>query len=716
MLKMLKSLHHPKTYPQGTETALSLRDTGACRFSLPPELVFILQLFLLWLMLFTVLRIGLLIRNALLFSSIPVQTLFKSFLVGSRFDCIVVCQLLLPLLAWLLIPRFGWQYQKRLVHLLPLVFSLLWAPLIFLSMAEWEFYWEFQDRFNNLAIQYLADDPSTVLSMIWNGYPVLWYCSLWVCITALLHYGQKRLLKRSLLPIPFTLNRHLQQVIPVGVLVAIFLFVGARGTLRQGPPLRWGDAYFSDTAAANHLALNGIFCLTKSILERSNNDRSGFWLKSVPQDKAFTVVRNLVLQPGDRLFSPEQYPLLRIPGESSRTVEFSPRPRNLVVILMESFSGEFVHTLGAPYNATPRFDQLSKQGILFDHFFSQGSHTHQGIFATLCSFPNLPGYEFLMSNDAGMQPFLSLPSILKNKGYQTLYVYNGSNTWDNQEGFFRNQGVQVFIGRDDYINPLHKDPTWGVSDEDMFMRAAEEIGRLTKSRPTFAFLQTLSNHVPFNLPPPAPFNDLTGPQQLLPRLNGIRYADWALGNFIDKVSREPWFKNTLFVILGDHGFAFESKQAELDLDDYHIPLLIYYPGDTRYAGRRVHTVASQVDVLPTSLGVLGIRTANQAWGRDLFRLDSSDPGWAVLKPAGNSQKVAFIQGNSLLVMKPGFNSELWQYKLNPWQANTINGQNSMAIDLSQSLCSYLKTGLTALQTNRTGMASAELIKLNTKDN
>ena len=92
---------------------------------------------------------------------------------------------------------------------------------------------------------------------------------------------------------------------------------------------------------------------------------------------------------------------------------------------------------------------------------------------------------------------------------------------------------------------------------------AEEIRRLSAKGPTFALLQTLSNHAPFNLPPPAPFNDISGPQQLLPRLNGIRYADWALGNFFDKVSKEPWFKDTLFVILGDHGFPFESKQAEI---------------------------------------------------------------------------------------------------------------------------------------------------------
>jgi hypothetical protein len=78
--------------------------------------------------------------------------------------------------------------------------------------------------------------------------------------------------------------------------------------------------------------------------------------------------------------------------------------------------------------------------------------------------------------------------------------------------------------------------------------------------------------------------------------------------------------------------------------------------------------------------------------------------------------VAFVQGESLLVMKLDFNPELWKYKLNPWQANTVRGQSSVVTDLSQTLCAYLKTGLTALQTNRAGVDSAELLKFKMERN
>jgi len=677
-------------------------------FTLAGELKFILQIFLLWMLLFLFFRAGLLLSNADLFSPVPAKTLLASFLVGCRFDCLVACQIVLPLLAWILLPVLGWQYSPCIVRWMPLGLTLLWSPVLFLAMAEWQFYGEFQDRFNNLAVQYLNDSPSTVLSMLWHGFPLARYCGIVVLMAGLLYYCLKLLLSRSGLPGTFTWKRYTARVLPFGLLLAIFFVIGARGTLRQGPPLRWGDAYFSDCAAANQLALNGIFTLSRTILQRNRNSRASAWVKTMPADRALAVTRDLVLQPGDRLLAPAEYPLLRVPGEGPRAVQFSPRPRNLVIILMESFLGEFVGALGAPHNATPCFDQLSKKGMLFDHFFSQGTHTHQGLFATLCSVPNLPGFEFLMSDTAGKQPFRSLPAILSEQGYQTVYIYNGSPAWDNQEGFFRNQGMRHFVGRDDYINPLHNDPTWGVSDEDMFMRAADEIGRLSAQGPAFALLQSLSNHAPFNLPPPAPFNDISGPRHLLPRLNGLRYADWALGKFFDTASQKPWFRETLFVVLADHGYPFESKQADIDLDEYHIPLLIYYPGDTRYAGRRIHTIGSQVDVLPTSLGLLEVRYAGQSWGRDLFRLDARDHGWAVIKPAGNSQKAAFIHDDSLLILKPGFNPELYKFELNPWRAVKTSGQPGMASSLSRNASAYLQTAITALITKHAGITPQKI--------
>jgi phosphoglycerol transferase MdoB-like AlkP superfamily enzyme len=668
----------------------------------PSEISYLAGLFTAWLSIFSLLRLGLLLRNINLAEGIPLKILSQSFLVGVRFDIAVTCYLLFPLLAWGLIPKYGWQYQARVLRFFPWALSVLWSPLIFLSMAEWEFYREFQDRFNLLAVQYIREDPGTVVSMIWHGYPVVRYLLLWTVFTALFFSAMKFLSNRSALPAEFSRERYLRRTLPAALVFLLLFVAGVRGGVQRGAPLRWGDAYFSKYTYANHLALNGMYMLSRTVIEQAKN-RKQYWLTRLPDNKALEEARTMVLQEGDRLVDEKTYPLFRTPGTQGSSIEFRAKPRNIVIILMESLSAEFVGALGASYHATPNLDQLVRKGILFERFFSQGTHTHQGLFATIVSFPHLPDFEYLMKTSPGQQKFRSFITLLHEKGHESMYIYNGSFTWDNQEGFFRNQGMKHFIGRDDFVNPKFMDPTWGVSDEDVFLRGIEEISQATVKTPVFALLQTLSNHAPFDLPKPAPFNDVKGPDHLIPRLNGIRYADWALGKFMELAAKKPWFSETLFVIVGDHGFAFEESKAMMDLSVYHVPLLLYYPGDTRFAGKRIKTVGSQVDILPTVMGLAGISSPHQAWGRDLFRLRDGDEGWAVVKPSGNTQLVGFISGDRLLVLTPKLRPVMYQYGLNPWDAKQITAAPEELARLSGNAYGYVQTALSALLTNRAGV-------------
>ena len=338
-----------------TKTACGMPGTAARSSVITGELIVILQIFFLWMLLFLFFRAGLLLSNAVLFSSVPAKTLFTSFLVGCRFDCLVACQIVLPLLAWLLLPVLGWQYSPCIVRWMPAGLTLLWSPVLFLAMAEWRFYGEFQDRFNNLAIQYLYDSPSTVLSMLWHGYPLAQYACIWLLMAGLLYYCLKLLLRRSGLPGTFTWKRYTARVLPAGLLLAIFLVIGARGTLLRGPPLRWGDACFSDCAAANHLALNGIFTLSRTIEQRSHNSRASAWMKTMPADRALAVTRDLVLQPGDRLLAPAEYPLLRVSGESPRAVQFLPATAQSCYYSHGEFPGRVRRRAGRSLQRYPLF-------------------------------------------------------------------------------------------------------------------------------------------------------------------------------------------------------------------------------------------------------------------------------------------------------------------------------------------------------------------------
>ena len=674
------------------------------QFRPPVELGWLLAVALSGLIMFALLRLGMIWRNEALAADVPLALLAKSFLVGLRFDLVVVCVLLIPFILWMMLPRWGWQYQPALVKHLPRWMLLFWAPALFVGLVEWEFYREFHERFNQLAIQYLAEDSLTVGSMIWHGYPVLRYLAAWLLLSLVFTWLVHRLSRKTLSPPTWSSRRHWRVVLPLAVMTLLLAVAGARGSVTRGTPIRWGDAYFSQSEFANHLALNGVYMLGTAYRHHGHNKETyGAWMKHMTPAAALEQTRRMVLMQDDALLDSTKYPLLRRAGKGVRTLSYNSEPEHVVLILMESFSAEFVGALGAGYRATPEFDKLTKQGILFDHFFSQGTHTHQGLFATMCSFPNLPGFEYLMQNSHGRQPFPSLPAELSHEHFNTSYVYSGDYRWDNQQGFFRNQGISRFIGRDDFVNPVFVNPTWGVSDEDVFLRGVQETSELATKGHAFVLVQTLSNHAPFDLPKPAPFADLQGPERLIKRLNGIRYSDWALGQFFEKTRSQPWFNKTLFVILGDHGFGYEAPRARLDLGVHHVPLLLYYPGDRRFAGRRVNTVGSQVDVVPTVLGLLGHHSPHQSWGRDLFHLPAGDKGWAVVKPSGSQQVVALVEADRLFVTAPGMKPLAYRYTLNPWTADEITVADTDMQNAMQHLHGYVQTALKTLLDHKAGV-------------
>ncbi|EKM94659.1 hypothetical protein C211_17345, partial [Stutzerimonas degradans] len=483
-----------------------------------------------------------------------------------------------------------------------------------------------------------------------------------------------------------------------GVLLVVGV-VAARGTLRQGPPLRWGDAFTTASTFANHLGQNATLSLYDAARNRFSSHRDNSWKATLPVADAQAITRELLLTANDRLVDAELAPVRRDfqpPADGQLAV------RNVVVILMESFAGRYVGALGSADGITPNFDRLTGEGLLFERFFANGTHTHQGMFASMACFPNLPGFEYLMQTPEGGHRFSGLPQLLGARAFDDVYVYNGDFAWDNQAGFFGNQGMKRFVGRNDYVNPVVSDPTWGVSDQDMFTRAAEELGKLDNGAPFYALLQTLSNHTPYALPEQLPVAAVEGHGALDQHLTAMRYSDWALGQFFDKVRNQPWFKQTLFVVVGDHGFGAPEEVTEMDLLRFHVPLLLIAPGVTERFGSRREVVGTQVDVVPTIMGRLGGEVRHQCWGRDLLSLAADDPGFGIVKPSGSDQTVALIRGDRVLVQPKEQPARLYRYRLGGEPAGERIAAAEDQPQLLRQLHAYLQTATASLLANTSG--------------
>jgi phosphoglycerol transferase MdoB-like AlkP superfamily enzyme len=312
------------------------------------------------------------------------------------------------------------------------------------------------------------------------------------------------------------------------------------------------------------------------------------------------------------------------------------------------------------------------------------------------------------------QEFSGLPSLLHRQGYQTVFLYNGLFSWDNKEGFFRQHGMDRFIGTEDFIDPVFVDPVWGVSDYDVFMRAKEEFRAMDAKGPFFGAILTLSNHSPFNLPDPLPFDRIETGDDMEPRFNSMRYADWALGEFFRQARNEPWFENTLFVLTGDHGFGSPPALTEMQLDRQHVPLLFFSPAlDPAAIGHRT-TVASQVDIGPSVLGLLGLDAPHQGWGRNLFDPGLEDEGFAVVKPSGGDDLVALIEGDYVLIREPRGKTLLYCCDFGfPPKIDLLprESEPELRAAMLKRMQAYVETGLRVLRERHLGLPEENKIGL-----
>ena len=649
---------------------------------------------LAWTVLFELLRLVLVVATWSHHGDATVPLILESFLRGSRFDLSMAAKCALIFSLWMIWRPCAGRREKRIVFG---AFALVALVAIFALIAEVEFYKEFEQRLGRLAFEYFSaksEHNAIIAGMIWHGYPVVRWTLACFAIWLLFVWLVRPLFVKQSASASAIGSRFVVTVLWLAISVVAF-----RGGLQQSV-LRWGDGYFSQNTYANQMAQNGLFTLVDALRHPESRQKlAAQWERVLPLEKATELVRQITLLPGEKLVEPDTHLLLRTSPPSTIALK---RPHNVVVVVMESFTARFCGATGARFGATPNYDALAKEGILFDRAFSVGTHTAQGIYGTLCSFPHLPDFETLMKQPLGQQPFRSLPAILSEAGFETLFLYNGLFSWDNKEGFFRNHGMQRFIGRNDYKDPTFVDPDWGVSDLDVFNRAVKEFSEIAqRKKPFLGVVLTLSNHSPFNLPKIPGLSPIEGGGEQNQRLNGVHYADWAVGEFIKAARQTIWFDDTLFVFTGDHGFGIPPNLTELGLLHMHVPILFYGPAILGTQHETRHTVASQLDILPSILGILGTETTHQAFGRDLFRLDASDKGHACVKDSGGAF-VGWIEGSEVMVGNGGKLVSLYQYDFSfPPSATpqNIDGRKEM----TERMQAFVQSGIWTIKQRRAGL-------------
>lgn len=561
-------------------------------------------------------------------------SLMGSFFWGTLFDLGGAIWWSIPLILLLaVLPSrcFDHRGARVLVHVAFFVFLFL---LFFGAVAEWVFWDEFGVRFNFIAVDYLVY-TTEVIGNIRESYPMPLILGGIAAAAAGAHLLLWRLgwVRRWL--------DHARE--PAGTRWRTALPMAA-ACLAGGILLNEEELPAFNNNYNRELGKSGLWSLFAAF--RANQLDYDRFYPTMPVDAAFKRMHGELAKDGSQGIAGDPKDLLRWvanPGPEQHL--------NVIQITVESLSASFLARYGNTENITPHLDALMPHAMVFDQFYATGNRTDRGMEALTLALPPTPGRSLVKRPQN--ENLFTLGSVFRSRGYETSFIYGGFGYFDNMNHFFSRNGYDVLDRHDVDKADITFANVWGACDEDLFRWALRRADQShAGGKPFFQFVMTTSNHRPYTFPD----GRIDLPSKISGRSGAVKYTDYAIGKFLRDAQSRPWFKNTLFVIVADH-CASSAGKAELPVQNYRIPLLIYAPGG-QIRPQAVNTLTSQADFAPTLLGLLGWSYPSRFFGWNVLALPAGTPGRALI---GNYQKLGLYENGRLSVLKPVRQSQTYDY-------------------------------------------------------
>jgi phosphoglycerol transferase MdoB-like AlkP superfamily enzyme len=421
-----------------------------------------------------------------------------------------------------------------------------------------------------------------------------WYVVLvWVVLVALVVYITRRWQVGSK---PLRPAWQIFLVHSVLMTVAVFLFIGGvKGGFRHSTrPITLSNAgEYVDKPKEMFIVLNTPFCIFKT-LKRSDYQRADYFRSE---------------QEMNAVYSPIHTPDPNAPAF---------RPKNVVILIWESFGKEMVGTYnrdlenGTYKGYTPFIDSLMRHSKVHWYSFANGAKSIEAIPSVLTSIPGILEPFVLTRYTDNKLP--SLPAILQAKGYHTSFFHGAPNGSMGFKAFTNLIGIKDYYGKTEYNNDADYDGIWGIWDEEFMQFWSQKLNSFRE--PFMSTLFTVSSHDPFQIPARYKGKFPKGP---LPIYETMGYTDNALRKFFDSVKTKPWFKNTLFVITADHSATFAHyPQYQTSVGNFSVPILFYAPGDDAMTGTDSSRLVQQIDIMPSVLGYLHYDKPYFGFGKNIF--------------------------------------------------------------------------------------------------
>ena len=548
-----------------------------------------------------------LLAHAVLFSDQTLAGLLGPLALGTLRDLPTAAAIASP---WAVLELlFSAQWRARLRWPLLAIYLL---TLLFVAVSEGVFWDEFSARFNFIAVDYLVY-TTEVIGNIRESYPVGSIISSLLAVAGLLLWALRHPLRAAA---DSAQPRRSQWGWALSLIALTWVLA-----------IKLASPDFFTNAYGNELADNG----WRSFVAAAGQNRLDYrqFYATRPDAEVMADLQRLSGHSG-----------VTASQAAAQKVAYRPqRQPNVVVVMMESMSAEYMSAFGNRENLTPNLDRMAQEGILFSRLYATGTRTVRGLEALSVGLPPQPGMSVVRWPN--VTHLNTLGGTLAAHGWTPHFLYGGYGMFDNMNSYFASQGYEV-TDRTGFKEGLVKfENIWGVADEHLFDQALINMDKeAATGKPFFFHIMTTSNHRPFTYPDGR--IDIPSPGQ---RQGGVKYADYAIGQFIELARTKPWFDNTLFLFVADH-CASSAGKTKIPVYRYHIPAIVYAP--KILSPQRVDTLASQIDLGPTLLAMLGLEGDDRFVGRDILQMRPED-GRALIS---TYQNIGYLKGDVLTVLQP----------------------------------------------------------------
>lgn len=553
----------------------------------------LLKIYLLFITLFFLGRLGL---YALYFDRLTDITFahsLLSFLYGLKFDTMTASILLIiPLLLLAITPQSLARLSGRFINAYVLFFLLI---ALYVENATFPFVAQYDVRPNYLFIEYLKY-PKEVASMILKEYPLQLVVALGMLLVAAWAY-----LRFSPLRLAEAIRTPLWKRLLLFQIIAALLFIGIRSSFGHRPA-NLSDALYSTNRLANEIAKNSLYSIGNAYYSYTKEANIIKPYGKMNLSEAYTRVGTRLNLKGDQKFPFNRLEPTHFPAK---------KPKNLVIFIQESMGSQFVGFSGGDTAITPNMEKLSHEGIAFTNLFSNGTRSIRGLAAMTSGWLPIAG-EGVVKRNKSQSDFFTVASLLKPLGYKSSFIYGGEGHFDNMRSWYMGNGFDEVIEEKDFEHPGFVS-TWGVSDEDLVLKANEKFkDYAAKGEKFVSVIFSSSNHSPFELP--------EGKIDFIPGKpkygveNAVKYADFAIGRLFELAKKESYYKDTVFVVVADHNIRVYGDDL-VPVAMFHIPALIISDG---MKPQKYNALATQPDVLATALDLIGVDLTYPVLGHSIY--------------------------------------------------------------------------------------------------